>query len=312
MHSKTEKFDAFSLVFCRRNGKIKVVLETEKGLRNMFDFKFDWDRTMETGLADVDTQHKQLFKIGRDLEQLLRIQCIGVTDKQLLDIVCELRDFTAYHFYVEERMMDEMSYPRITEHKKYHKRCSDFITGLDLPKIKAQPMEELKKIRDEVQEWIMNHVLSEDCKMTTAYKKYQKEEEERANKVEVPAEEKYGRFLKEYDVVKVYLYKNQDYKGHLVAVFKESAKELSKLSALERNLYFADVSKAAKVLKKCYNPDAICYMDLEDMSDKLVSHIIPKYKEDGNYGVFPNIDFEAEYTNASRYEAIYEKMKQAF
>lgn len=278
----------------------------------MFDFKFDWDRSMETGHEDIDTQHKQLFKIGRDLEQLLRIQCIGVTDKQLLDIVCGLRDFTAYHFYVEERMMDEMSYPRISEHKKFHKKCSDFITGLDMPKLKAEPVKELKLIRDEVQEWIMNHVLSEDCKMTTAYQKYREEQVARSEKVEIPAEEKYGRFLKEFDVVKVYLYKNQDHKGHLVAVFKESARELCRLSALERNLYFADVAKAAKVLKKCYSPDAICYMDLEDMDDKLVSHIIPKYKEDGNYGVQPVIDFEAEYTNVSRYEAIYEKMKQAF
>lgn len=284
----------------------------EKGLLDMFDFKFDWDKSMETGLEDVDTQHKQLFKIGRDIEQLLRIQCIGVTDKQLLDIVCELRDFTGYHFYVEERMMDEMCYPRITEHKKFHKRCSDFITGLDLPKIKAEPVKQLKVIRDEVQDWIMNHVLSEDCNMATAYKKYQKEEADRANKVEIPAEEQYGRFLKEYDVVKVYLYKNQDHKGHLVAVFKESAKEMCRLSALERNLYFADVAKAANVLRKCYNPDAICYMDLEDMSDKLVSHIIPKYKEDGNYGVQPVIDPDAEYKNQARYDAIYEKMKQAF
>ena len=301
------------LSFTSEIDKIEVgFVVVRKGLLNMFDFKFDWDKSMETGLEDVDTQHKQLFKIGRDIEQLLRIQCIGVTDKQLLDIVCELRDFTGYHFYVEERMMDEMCYPRITEHKKFHKRCSDFIMGLDLPKIKAEPVKQLKIIRDEVQEWIMNHVLSEDCNMTTAYKKYQKEEAERANRVEVPAEERYGRFLKEYDVVKVYLYKNQDHKGHLVAVFKESANEICRLSALERNLYFADVAKAAKVLKKCYNPDAICYMDLEDISDKLVSHIIPKYKEDGNYGVQPVIDLDEEYTNKARYDAIFEKMAEMF
>ena len=76
----------------------------------MFDFKFDWASNMETGYSDIDTQHKQLFKIGRDLEQLIRIQCIGVTDKQLLDVVCELRDFTGYHFYEEESMMQEMNY----------------------------------------------------------------------------------------------------------------------------------------------------------------------------------------------------------
>ncbi len=277
----------------------------------MFDFKFDWVDSMNTGMESIDTQHKQLFKIGRDLEQLLRIQCIGVTDKQLLDIVCELRDYTGYHFYEEERMMEEMCYPRITEHKKFHKKCSNYIMGLDLPKIKEEPVKQLQLMRDEVQSWIVDHVLGEDAQMTTAYLKYEKEKKDRESKEEVPAEERYGRFLKEYDVVKLYLYKNQNCKGHLVAVFKESAKEMCRLSALERNLFFADIAKAAKALKKCYQPDAICYMDLEDMNDSLVYHIIPKYKEEEHFGVQEIVDYTAEYQNKTRYEAVYEKIKSA-
>ena len=277
----------------------------------MFDFKFDWASNMETGYEGIDTQHKQLFKIGRDLEQLIRIQCIGVTDKQLLDVICELRDFTGYHFYEEERMMQEMNYSRMAAHKKFHKKCSDYITKLDLPKIKKEPMKHLQMIKDEVQDWIMTHVLSEDRDMIDAYKKYL-EAKESAAQEELHIEEIYGRFLKEYDVVKIYLYKDQTCKGHLVAVFKESATEMCRLSTLERNIFFADISKAAKVLKKCYDPDAICYMDLEDMGDKLVYHIIPKYKEDDNFGVQQMIDYEAVYENTKRYDAIYNKMKEKF
>ena len=140
----------------------------------MFDFKFDWATNMETGDPAIDKQHKQLFKIGRDLEQLIRIQCIGVTDKQLLDIVCELRDYTGYHFYEEERMMQEMNYPGINSHKKFHKRCSEYVVKLDLPKIKADPLKQLKLMKDEVQDWIMGHVLNEDRDMIAAYQKYLK------------------------------------------------------------------------------------------------------------------------------------------
>lgn len=277
----------------------------------MFDFKFDWAPDMETGYNDIDTQHKQLFKIGRDLEQLIRIQCIGVTDKQLLDIVCELRDYTGYHFYEEERMMQEMNYAYIAEHKKFHKQCSDYVMKLNLPKIKEEPLKQLKMIKDEVQDWIMIHVLKEDKAMIAAYQKYM-QKKDRASERDVQAEEKYGRFLKEYDLVKIYLYKDQTCKGHLVAVIKDTAKEMCRLPALQRNIFFADVAKAANVLKKCYNPDAICYMDMEDIGDKLVYHIIPKYKEDGNYGVPYMIDCEAVYENSQRYEAIYEKMKDKF
>lgn len=277
----------------------------------MFDFKFDWDSSMETGYDAIDTQHKQLFKIGRDLEQLIRIQCIGVTDKQLLDIVCELRDYTGYHFYEEESMMQEMDYPRINNHKKVHKKYSDYVMKLDLPKIKEEPVKQLSLIKDEVQSWIMTHVLSEDKDMIHAYNKYLKDKDN-AVKEDMETESKYGRFLKEYDVVKIYLYKDQTCKGHMVAIFKEAATEMCRLSTLERNIFFADIAKAAKVLQKCYNPDAICYMDMEDMTDKLVYHIIPKYKEDGNFGVQQIIDYGAVYENSQRYDAIYDKMKDKF
>ena len=59
----------------------------------MFDFKFDWEKSIETGIEEIDTQHKQLFKIGRDMEQLRRMQCSVLTDKRLVVIVCDLRDF---------------------------------------------------------------------------------------------------------------------------------------------------------------------------------------------------------------------------
>lgn len=278
----------------------------------MFDFKFDWTPDMETGYSDIDTQHKQLFKIGRDLEQLIRIQCIGVTDKQLLDIVCALRDYTGYHFYEEERIMQEMNYSEIAAHKKFHKKCSDYVMKMDLPKIKAEPLNQLKLIKDEVKSWIMTHVLSDDKDMIAAYRKYLEEAQESASKDNVQMDETYGRFLKEYDVVKLYLYKDQTCKGHLVAVFKEAATEMCRLSALERNIFFADIAKAAKVLKKCFDPDAICYMDMEDMGDKLVYHIIPKYKEDGNFGVQQMLDYNVAYENTQRFEAIFEKLKDKF
>ena len=44
----------------------------------MFDFNFNWDDSLTLGIEKLDMQHRELFKIGRDIEQLLLIQCIGV------------------------------------------------------------------------------------------------------------------------------------------------------------------------------------------------------------------------------------------
>lgn len=278
----------------------------------MFDFKFDWNDMFNTGIEAIDKQHGQLFKIGRDLEQLLRIRCIGITDKEILDIVCGLRDYTAYHFYEEERMMDEMCYPGITKHKKEHKKCYDYIMGLNLPKIKEQPIRQLQLIQDELQSWIMEHLLQEDVKMTKAYIKYQKQKQEAVERKVVNPVETYGVLLKELDVTRIYLFKNQQYKGHVVAVFKEAVREFAKMSVLERDLFMADVTRTAQILKKTLKPDGICYMNLEDIDEELVAHIIPKYKKDGTYGEQTMLDYGKDSTSEDEYKAIFEQISKAF
>lgn len=277
----------------------------------MFDFKFDWEKSIETGIEEIDTQHKQLFKIGRDMEQLLRMQCIGVTDKQLLDIVCELRDFTGYHFYAEESMMNEMKYAGMKEHVAFHKRCSEFIMRIDLPKLKADPVKELGKIKDEVQLWIMMHLLKEDKEMCTAYRSFLNEKTKAEEKQQF-TEEEFGSFITGLDVTKLYLYKDQTCRGHMAAVFQESARELCMLSTLERNMFFADIAKAAKTLKKTFAPDAICYEDHEDTGEKLVFHIIPKYKKDGTYGKIAGGDGDEDRTDEKTFGETLLSLQNAF
>jgi hemerythrin len=77
----------------------------------MFDFHFDWAENFAVNIESIDTHHKQYFKIARDIEQQLQIKCMGITDKQILDIVCDLREYAGYHFYEEERLMKETNYP---------------------------------------------------------------------------------------------------------------------------------------------------------------------------------------------------------
>ena len=45
----------------------------------MFDFKFDWCKEMECGVKIIDEQHQILFRIGRDMEQLIMHGCQNAT-----------------------------------------------------------------------------------------------------------------------------------------------------------------------------------------------------------------------------------------
>ena len=77
------------------------------------DFKFDWSNKMEIGIRKIDEQHQVFFRIGRDVEQLLLHNGVNVEKKQVVDLICELREFTSYHFYFEESIMERYQYSNL-------------------------------------------------------------------------------------------------------------------------------------------------------------------------------------------------------
>ncbi|WP_346871030.1 hemerythrin family protein [Clostridium sp. UBA5119] len=131
----------------------------------MFDFKFDWQDDLNTNIERIDEQHKELFKIARKIEQLLITKCATVDSKILLDIICELREYISYSFYEEEKIMKEANYFNYEEHIKSHEELKKVIMNIELSVLKERPCEELKKIKDSVQDWIFQHMMIEDKAM---------------------------------------------------------------------------------------------------------------------------------------------------
>lgn len=131
----------------------------------MFDFKFDWCSEMECGIKIIDDQHRELFRIARDMEQLIMNECQNATWKQLLDIVCELREYVAYHFYTEENLMQKYEYPDFLIHKAAHISLKAKILGIDMTALKKHPCEVLSEIKDTLQDFLFNHILVEDLEL---------------------------------------------------------------------------------------------------------------------------------------------------
>jgi len=281
----------------------------------MFDFHFDWKPDLNTNIETIDTHHRQLFKIGRDMEQLIQKKCIGVTDKQLLDIVCDLREYTVYHFYEEERLMEEYQYPEIEAHKKMHILFANKITKINMPRLKENPEVELEKVKDLVQENFYNHILTEDKKMAayvlekmkaTAVVKPEKIQEKDIYEIQ------YGAKICDLDMVRVYLYPDQSHKGHLVLAYKEREIELERLTALERNMFFSDVAQAAKVIKKLYKPEAFNYASFGDMDSQLCMHIVPKYQDQLEWGEIFSMKKEKQTLLSKEYEEMVIEIKKQF
>lgn len=131
----------------------------------MFDFKFDWKEDLNIGISQIDEQHKELFRIIRDMEQLLITRCIGVTYQQLYDIITQVREYVSYHFYEEEKMMEEYGYSLKEQHIKRHREFQQVIVDIDIPKLGEMPYEELKKLKDHAQDWVFEHMFNSDRHM---------------------------------------------------------------------------------------------------------------------------------------------------
>ncbi len=131
----------------------------------MFDFKFDWKDELNTGIEAIDQQHQEMFRIVRDIEQLLITHCIGVTEKQLYGIIRELREFVSYHFYEEEKLMKKYGVATYDDHVKDHKRMVKLIESINIPRLGKQPYEELLKIKEGIQDNIFEHMFTIDVKM---------------------------------------------------------------------------------------------------------------------------------------------------
>lgn len=143
----------------------------------MFDFKFDWKEELRSGIDEIDEQHKELFRIVRDIEQLLITRCIGVRKEQLYDIIRQLREYVSYHFYEEEIYMRKYNYSKTEEHIKMHQRLYEQVIQIDLPRLGESPYEELKEMKDQIQDWIFEHMFCEDRAMAAEIIERMKQEE---------------------------------------------------------------------------------------------------------------------------------------
>lgn len=138
----------------------------------MFDFRFDWNDKLLIHIDKLDGEHKEFFRIGREIEQLIITRCIGADEKQLLNIVCELREFISYHFYSEEQIMKKTNYSNTATHVKAHKFFADKILNIDIPALAENPYKELTTIKELLKDWAFDHMMEEDKRMAEEVKHF--------------------------------------------------------------------------------------------------------------------------------------------
>lgn len=81
-----------------------------------------------------------------------------------------------------------------------------------------------------------------------------------------------------------YLNRDQTHKGRCIVAFQSHKRELFELSDQERSSYMRDVAIAADAIQKVFHPDKINYAIFGDLVSHLHFHLVPKYKEEPEWG----------------------------
>jgi diadenosine tetraphosphate (Ap4A) HIT family hydrolase len=95
---------------------------------------------------------------------------------------------------------------------------------------------------------------------------------------------KFGIKICELPASKVYLFKEQSHKGRCIVASKFHVSEMIELSEEERNAFFADVNKVSNAIHNAFHPDKVNYGAYGDTGHHLHFHLVPKYKDEFEWG----------------------------
>ena len=124
-----------------------------------------WNNAFEVGIETIDAQHKELFRMLRDLEQMVLTKCSQYEYNDFVKLICEVRDYSTYHFYEEERIMEVTGFAEIEKHRVQHMEFRTEINKINYIQLEKEPLPIINQLKSYIELWIMQHMLLEDVKL---------------------------------------------------------------------------------------------------------------------------------------------------
>jgi len=120
-----------------------------------------WDPVYRIGVDVIDEQHRKLFRIGKRFYDAWRRRVRGAALSRIFD---ELVEYASYHFAEEERLMQQVGYPDLPQHRANHEELVELVHQYRkllkdrVPGAEEQALEFLRT-------WLRAHVLDADRKI---------------------------------------------------------------------------------------------------------------------------------------------------
>ncbi len=112
------------------------------------------------------------------------------------------------------------------------------------------------------------------------------------------------------NVSRVFLFKEQTYRGRCLVAYDHHADDLNELSDEERNAFMADVVRVTRAMQKAFNPAKINYGAYSDKLSHLHFHLAPKYEGGPDFGGTFTMNPQKVYLSDKEYAQLIEQIKQ--
>lgn len=122
-----------------------------------------WSNNLATGVAKIDSQHKELFS---NINSLLDAMSKGKGDQEISKVFNFLINYTNSHFGVEETYMQQHSYSDYHAHKSYHETYkNDFQKLKSKVETQGAKTSTVLEVQSFLNNWWMNHIQNVDKKL---------------------------------------------------------------------------------------------------------------------------------------------------
>ena len=89
-----------------------------------------WEKKYEMGISMLDSQNKELVDLCNQFREEIMRRGEGADWRAALGVALKgAVKYTKGHFVAQERMMQQIDYPKFQQHKRYHQEFVDMVVA---------------------------------------------------------------------------------------------------------------------------------------------------------------------------------------
>lgn len=129
---------------------------------------WQWYNMLETGIEDIDFQHKELF---RRIDKLELAIYSGKSIVELTFLIKYLETYVIEHFEAEEKLMLDINFPGLSNHRKQHNEFRMLAQDI-MAQCKNRGADTYMAIQvdKQMRRWWENHILIRDMEYVSFIK----------------------------------------------------------------------------------------------------------------------------------------------